>query len=113
MKRNTGILVSILLAMTLLFSAGCSVGTTKIRLKGVSLGTVAMDGKPVQGLPSQKIDCLLEVPAEEIIVTYSADGAILTLSPSGAMIEIKAGGISLNGIKSEQVKVEWAVSNQN
>jgi len=113
MKRIIGIIVSTLLAMTLVFSTGCGVGGSNIRLQGVSLGTVTMDGRPIQGLPSEKIDLLLEVSAREITVKYNADGAILTLSPSGATVEIKASGILINGIKPEQIKVEWAVSKQD
>ncbi len=113
MKRIIGILVSTLLAVTLVFSTGCGVGGTNIRLQGVSLGTVAMDGKLIQGLPSEKIDLLLEVSAQEITVNYSADGAILTFSPSGATLEITASGILISGIKPEQVKVEWAVTKQD
>ncbi len=112
-KRIIGIIVSILLAMTLAFSTGCGVGGTNIRLQGVSLGTVTMDGKPIQGLPSDKIDLLLEVSVQEITVKYSADGAILTLGPSGATLEIKASGILISGIKPEQVKVEWAVGKED
>jgi len=113
MKRIIGIILFALLTVTLVFSTGCGVGGTNIRLQGVSLGTVTMDGRPIQGLPSEKIDLLLEVSAREITIEYSADGTILTLSPSGATVEIKAGGISINGIKPEQVKVEWAVSKQD
>jgi len=113
MKQIIGIIVSTLLAMTLVFTTGCNFGGTNIRLQGVSLGTVTMDGKTVEGLPSEKIDLLLEVSAQEITIEYSADGTILTLSPSGATLEIKSSGISINGIKPEQVKVEWAVSRQD
>ena len=113
MKRIIGIIVSTLLAMTLVFSTGCGVGGTKIRLPGMSLGTVTIDEKPVEGLPSEKIDLLLEVSIKEITVDYSANGAILTLSPSGATLEITANGIIINGIKPEQMKVEWAATRQD
>ena len=113
MKRTIGILVFISLAMTLVFTSGCNVGGANIRLHGMSLGAVTMDGKPVEGLPSEKIDLLLKVSVKEITVDYSANGAILTLSPSGATIEIKANGILINGIKPEQMKVEWVISKQD
>ena len=102
----------ILLTMILAFT-GCNVGGANIRLKGVSLGAIVMNEKPVEGLPSEKIDLLLEVSAREITVEYSPDGAIVTLSPSGATLEIKASGILINGIKPEQIKVESAVSRQD
>jgi len=56
MKWTIGIIVPALLAITLAFSSGCNVGGANIRLHGVSLGMVTMDGKPVEGLPSEKID---------------------------------------------------------
>lgn len=113
MKRTIGIIVSMLLAMTLAFNTGCSVGGANIRLEGVSLGAITMEGKPIQGFPSEKIDLLLEVDAREITVEYSADGVILTFSPSRATVEVKAGGILINGVKPERIKVEWAASKQD
>ena len=103
----------ILLTMILALNAGCSTSGANIRLHGMSLGAVTMDGKPVEGLPSEKIDLLLEVSVKEITVDYSANGAILTLSPSGATLEISPSGILIHGMKPEQVKVEWAVSRQD
>ncbi|MBI2288494.1 MAG: hypothetical protein HYY41_04730 [Chloroflexi bacterium] len=110
MKRTIVILASILLVVMLALSSGCNVGGATIKLKGMSLGTIAMDGKPIEGLPSDKVDLLLQVAANEITVTHTADGSVLTLSPSGGTIEIKSGSIFLKGIKPEQVKVEWAIS---
>jgi len=112
-SRTVGIISLALLTVTLALNTGCDVGGANIRLEGLSLGTITMDGKPVEGLPAQKIDLLLEVSAEEIIVEYAADGTILTLNPSGATVEIKADGITINGITPGQAKVEWAVSEQD
>ena len=113
MKRILVIIVSLALAMTLALNSGCNVGGANIRLEGISLGTITMNGKPVQGLPSDKIDLLLQVATKEITVKYDADGAVLISSQSGATVEIKAGSILISGIKSEQIKVEWAVSKQD
>ncbi|MBI4188854.1 MAG: hypothetical protein HY529_06575 [Chloroflexi bacterium] len=110
MKWITGILASILLVVILALTSGCNVGGATIKLKGMSLGTIAMDGKPIEGLPSNKVDLLLNVGANEITVTHTADGPVLTLSPSGGTVEIKPGGIFLKGIKPEQVKVEWVIT---
>jgi hypothetical protein len=112
MQKTSKIIASILLVITLAFSVGCGRGGTNINLKGLTLGTVTMDGKPISGLPSQKINLLLKVSAREVTVNYDADGTTLILSPSGATLEIKSGGILISGIKPEQVKVEWAVSEQ-
>lgn len=75
-KYTIGIVIAILLITTLALNTGCSAGGANIRLHGMSLGTVTMDGKPVEGLPSEKIDLLLEVSVKEITVDYSANGAI-------------------------------------
>ncbi len=114
MKRTIGIIVStLLLAITLAFSAGCNVGGANIRLQGVSLGAVTMGEKPFQGLPSDKIDLLLEVSAREITIEYTTNSTILTLSQSGATLEMTASGIIIKGMKPEQIKVEWPVSKKD
>jgi hypothetical protein len=110
MKRNK-VIASILLVITLAFNVGCAMGGTNINLEGLTLGTVTMDGKPITGLPSQKINLLLEVSASEVTVQCNADGTTLILGSSGATLEIKSSGISISGIEPEQIKVEWAVSN--
>jgi len=99
--------IVIFLFTTLLLNAGCNTSNANIRLHGISLGTVAMDGKPVEGLPSEKIDLLLEISVKEITVDYNTDSTTLTLSPSGATVEITTSGIIINGINPEQMKVEW------
>ena len=111
MKRTGKIIAFIiLLIITLAFSVGCALGGANINLEGLTLGTVTMDGKPITGLPSQKINLVLKVSAREVTVKYDADGTTLILNPSGATLEIKSSGILISGIKSEQVEVEWAVS---
>jgi hypothetical protein len=112
-KATIGVVIALLLIITLALNIGCNVGSTNIRLEGIITGPMMIDGKPIQGLPSEEIDLLLKVAAKEITVKYNDEGAILTLSPSGATIEIKDGGILINGIKPEQIKVEWAVSKQD
>ncbi len=59
-KDTIGIVIALLLITTLALSTGCGAGGANIRLQGVTLGTVTMDEKPVQGLPSDKIDLLLD-----------------------------------------------------
>ena len=108
MKKTIIIVASLLLVIILAFNVGCVMGGTNINLEGLTLGTVTMDGKPITGLPSQKINLLLEVSAREVTVKYDADGTTLILSPSGATLEIKSSGILISGIEPEQVKIEWA-----
>ena len=112
MRKVVRIIPFVLLVIALAFNAGCSSlkGGVDISLEGLTLGAITMEGKPVTGLPSDKINLLLEVSAQKVTVAYSANGTILTLKPSGATIEIKANGVSIKGIKPDQVKVEWAVT---
>ena len=113
MKGTIRIIASILLVITLALSVGCVMRGADISLGDLTLGTVTMDGKPVAGLPSQKINLLLQVSAQKVLVNTTAEGTILTLVPSEATIEIKANGVSIKGVKPEQIKVEWAVSEKD
>jgi hypothetical protein len=75
MKRTILIVLLVaLLAATLVLISGCGVVGANIRLEGLSLGTVAMDGKPLTGLPSDKINLNLTVAAQTIKVSTSANG---------------------------------------
>ena len=112
-KGIIGVIVFILLIRTVAFTTGCSFGGTNIRLEDVSLGTVTMEGRPIEGLPSDKVNLLLNVSAQEIKVAPTASGSILTLSPSGATIEINSDVVSIMGLGPEQIKVEWVVSPQD
>jgi len=112
-KGIIGVIVFILLIRTVAFTTGCSFGGTNIRLEDVSLGTVTMEGRPIEGLPSDKVNLLLNVSAQEIKVAPTASGSILTLSPSGATIEIYSDVVSIMGLGPEQIKVEWVVSPQD
>ena len=112
MSVRRSITISVLLVLliaTMVFSIGCGVVGAEIRLEGLTLGTVAMDGKPLAGLPSDKINLDLDVAAQTIKVRTSANGTILTLVPSGATITIDGDTVSFKGLKPDQVKVEWAV----
>jgi len=115
MKAGIKIISLILLVLLVgLLSIGCgSRGGADIRLEGLTLGTVTMEGKPVAGLPSDKIDLLLEASAKTVLVSSSADSTTLTIRPSGATIEIKADGISIKGLKPGRIKVEWTTTEQD
>ena len=112
-KGIIGVIVFILLIRTVAFTTGCSFGGTNIRLEDVSLGTVTMEGRPIEGLPSDKVNLLLNISAQEIKVAPTASGSILTLSPSGATIEINSDVVSIMGLGPEQIKIEWVVSKQD
>ncbi len=116
MKIASRVILLILLVLLVgLFNVGCGIGGgADIRLEGLSLGTVTMEGKPVTGLPSDQINLLLEVSAQSVLVRTSANGTTtLTISPSGATIEIGVNGVSITGVNPEQIKVEWAIAHQD
>ncbi len=109
MKRTIVlVLLVILLPVTLILITGCGVVGADVRLEKLNLGTVAMEGKPLNGLPSDKINLVLDVAAQTIKVSTSANGTILTVVPSGATITIDGDSVSFKGLKPDQVKVEWA-----
>src|SRR3990172_5297945 len=102
MKRTIIIaLLVILLATTLISISGCGVVGANLRFEGLNLGTVVMEGKPLAGLPSDKVNLVLDVAAETIKVRTSASGTILTLVPSGATVTIDGDKVSFKGFKPE------------
>lgn len=113
MKRmwlRLSLLVS-LIAGLFLMTAGCSgdgVGSgASLKLEGLTLGTLSMEGKEVSGLPSEKVNLMLDVSARSIIVSSDSEGIVLTAEPSGATVEITGDGVSIKGLKPEKIKVEW------
>ena len=114
MKKALAIIPLVLLLAGLIFGLGCGIGGgASIVLKDMSLGEVSMDGEPVTGLPSEKVNVVLDVSAQSIEISYSPDGSILTLSPSGATVEITATGVTIEGVKSEEMKIEWVVPQED
>jgi len=115
MKVAIRIIPLILIVLPLgLLNVGCgSGGGADIRLDGLTLGTVTMEGKPVTGLPSDKINLLLEVSTKMVLVSSTADGTTISINGSGATIEIKADGVSIKGLKPEQIRVEWTTTKQD
>ena len=112
MKKNLGIKIALLLLLIsgLIASLGCGDvvrGGAKVVLEGVSVGSMALEGKPLQGLPSQKVNIVLKVSANEVRVKYANNETIITLKPSGATVVIGSAGASFTGIESDQVEIEW------
>lgn len=84
-------------------SAGCA----DVYLEGVTIGSVTVEGKPVTGLPAQKVDILLNINAGKINISTSGSDTIIKLSPSGTTIVSGPNGISFTGVKPEQVEFKW------
>jgi hypothetical protein len=101
------VLISLVSAGTL-FLSGCGVVGSDIRLEGLNLGRVDMEGKTISGLPSDKINLDLDVAAQTIKVAVGPDETVITVLPSGGSIHIKGDSVALKGLKPDQVKVEWA-----
>ncbi|MDP2952244.1 MAG: hypothetical protein Q8O76_02865 [Chloroflexota bacterium] len=113
MKRTIMIAPFILLVVMLSFlAASCAniAGGAVISLEGMTLGQVTMEGKAVSGLPSDKVNLLLEVGAQKVVITTNGDRTTIGFSPSGGTIEIKGKDIAIRGLRPEQVKVEWATA---
>jgi len=111
MRRNAliKIFALILLIGGLATSIGCEMakGGADIVLEGVTLGTMAMEGKTVSGVPSDKVNILLKVSADKISVKTGPDGITLSASPSGATVDIGSKGVSIRGVKPDQIQIEW------
>jgi len=90
-------------------NVGCEMakGGADIVLEGVTLGTMAMEGKTVAGIPSDKVNILLKVSADKVSVKTGPDGVTLSASPSGATVDIGSKGVSIRGVKPEQIQIEW------
>jgi hypothetical protein len=112
-KKALAIIPLVLLLAGLIFGLGCGIGGASIVLKDMSLGEVSMDGEPVTGLPSEKVNVVLDVSAQSIEISYSPDGSVLTLSPSGATVEITPTGVTIEGVESKDMEIEWVVPEED
>ena len=93
-------------------AAGCdSVSGPDIYLENISIGSVSVDGKPVTGLPTQKVSIVLKTGANKVLISQSGGKTIIKLQPSGAVITSSSDGLSFTGVKPEQVEIKWATDN--
>ena len=100
-------LLTILIAAT-----GCgSYGGADVYLENINIGNVNVDGKPVTGLPTQKVSIVLKTDATKILVSQSGGKTIITLQPSGAVVTSSSDGLSFTGVKSDQVEMKWSSDN--
>ena len=111
-KRTISIVLFLLLAVALISLNGCGTVGANIRLEGLSLGAVTLDGKPLNGLPSDKINLQLDVAAQTVKVSFTPNGTVLTLVPSDATITVQGNSVSFKGLKPDQIKMEWAVESE-
>lgn len=100
----------VLLMAELSFALGCDSmvrGGANVVLEGVSVGSVSMEGKPVQGMPSQKVNIVLKVATNDVRINTIGDRTTIKLNPSGAVVVIGPEGTTFTGVKTEQVEIQW------
>jgi hypothetical protein len=112
MKKSfivNSILFALLILALTLASLGCDAvrGGAQVTLEGISMGTLTMDGKPVQGLPSGKVNIILKVASNDVKIRPTENGAVITLAPTNATVTIAPTGVSFSGIDSDKVEVKW------
>ncbi len=102
------LIILALFVIPLGLSLGCgSTGCADVYLEGITIGSVSVEGKPVTGLPSQKVNIVLNVNANRITISTTGEETTIKLSPSGATIVTGPDGISFTGVKPEQVEIKW------
>jgi hypothetical protein len=110
MKTNlvTVLALAALFMLGLIANLGCSAtGCADVYLEGVTIGSVSVEGKAVSGLPSQKVNILLNVNANKITISTADGKTTIKLSPSDATIVSGPDGISFTGVEPEQVEIKW------
>ncbi|HAV10036.1 MAG TPA: hypothetical protein DCX22_00205 [Dehalococcoidia bacterium] len=100
-------LFSILIGLIAVFGCDAARGGATVYLEGVNMGAVSMEGKPLTGLPSSKVNVVLKVSANQVRISQANGKTTIKLLPSGATVVTSAEGISFTGVKTEQVEMQW------
>ena len=106
--------IAIAMGIFPLLVAGISCGSyggADVYLENISIGSVSVEGKPVTGLPTQKVNIVLKTGASQVMVSQSGGKTTIKLQPSGAVITSSSDGLSFTGVKPEQVEMRWATDN--
>jgi hypothetical protein len=106
------VMLIIAILTLLLASIGCdSVGGADVYLENISIGSISTEGKPVTGLPTQKVNIVLKTGANQILVSQSGGKTTIKLQPSGAVITSSSDGLAFTGVKPDQVEIKWVTDN--
>ena len=101
------ILVLLIIGVTAGLGCDAARGGADIYIEGVTMGSMSMEGKPVTGLPSQKMNIVLNVNANKITISESDGETTITCSPSDATIVCGEDGIDFTGVDPEDVQIKW------
>lgn len=110
MKRISFRIIFLFIMLAGLAAAfGCDAarGGAAVYLENVDIGVVSMEGKPVSGLPSAKVTVVLKVSANQVRVSQVDGKTTIKLLPSGATVVSGPEGLVFNGVKPEQVEIQW------
>ena len=108
MKYTSAIGCTIALSLMLIACFGCgSYGGADVYLENISIGSVSVEGKPVTGLPTQKVNIVLKTGANKIVVSQSGGKTTIKLEPSKAVVTSSSDGLSFTGVEPDQVEIKW------
>jgi len=96
----------------LFIGAGCgSYGGADVYLENISIGSITVEGKPVTGLPTQKVNIVLKTGANKVMISQSGSKTIIKLQPSAAVVTSSPDGLSFTGVTADQVEIKWTTDN--
>lgn len=114
MRLATTLKISLAAGLLFVFvlAAGCSGnGGAEVYLEDIDIGNISLEGKPVTGLPAQKVNIIVKTENNKLLVSQSGDRTIIKLQPSGTIILSSSEGLSFTGLKPEQVEIRWSTDN--
>jgi len=101
------IMLTMLFGLIAAFGCDAARGGAAVYLENVDIGTVYMEGKPVSGLPSAKVNVVLKVSANQVRISQVDGTTTIKLLPSGATVVSGPEGLVFSGVKSDQVEIQW------
>lgn len=109
---NIAILVFIMSLLGVTLGCDSVRGGAEVWLENVSVGSFTMDGKPIMGMPTEKISAVLKVSTNKVYIKSTSDGFVIRLSPSNAIITTGSGGLTVSGLEPEQIELKFQSSTE-